>query len=46
VPGAEKLQAQGLPVEIRQLENYGHTLMVGKTLPDAFAWLFQQPRRD
>ncbi len=30
---------QGLPIEKRMLPNFGHTLMVGTSLPDAVAWL-------
>lgn len=36
---AEKTIAKGLPLEFREMKNYGHTLMVGVALPDAVAWL-------
>ena len=41
--GAERAAARGLPVEFRLQKNYGHTLMVGKVLPEVVAWLL--PKR-
>jgi predicted esterase len=38
-PAADAALARGLPLEIRVIENYGHTLVVGHVLPDAIAWL-------
>jgi predicted esterase len=38
-PGAEAANAAGLPVIYRERENYGHTLIVGTTLPEALDWL-------
>ena len=37
---AKAAQEQGLPVEYKLMENYGHTLVVGDVLPDVIAWLF------
>lgn len=34
-------QADGLPVELSYVANYGHTMMVAASLPDAVAWLLQ-----
>jgi len=34
--------AAGLPVEYRQLDDYGHTLIVDKILPDAVTWLLDR----
>lgn len=39
--GARQAAADGLPVELRVMQNYGHTLMVGPALPDAVAWLVE-----
>lgn len=36
-------RAQGLNVEYRQVDHYGHTLVVGKVLPEAFEWLLGKP---
>ena len=41
--GAERAAARGLPVEFRLQKNYGHTLMVGKVLPEVVEWLL--PKR-
>lgn len=41
-PGADAAKAAGLPVLYRERENYGHTLIVGTTLPEALDWLLQQ----
>lgn len=41
--GAERAAAAGLPVEFRLLKNYGHTLMVGRVLPEVVEWLL--PKR-
>lgn len=40
--GASAASAAGLSVEYRQVEDYGHTLMVDKVLPDAVQWLLNQ----
>lgn len=42
--GTKKAQEAGLPIELRTLDDYGHTLMVGKSLPDAWAWLMAHSR--
>lgn len=31
-----------LPVEAREMQDWGHTLMVGPALPQAFEWMMQQ----
>ncbi len=33
--------ADGKPVEYREVKNYGHTLVVGRALPEVVEWLFQ-----
>lgn len=40
--GAAAASSAGLPVEYRQVEDYGHTLMVDKVLPDAVSWLLSE----
>lgn len=37
--GAQKAIAAGLPIEFREMKDYGHTLMVGTALGDAIPWL-------
>jgi predicted esterase len=37
--GAQKAIAAGLPIEFREMKEYGHTLMVGTALSDAIPWL-------
>ena len=37
--GAQKAIAAGLPIEFREMKEYGHTLMVGTALGDAIPWL-------
>lgn len=37
--GAQKAIAAGLPIEFREMKEYGHTLMVGPALGDAIPWL-------
>ncbi|MBY0261201.1 MAG: hypothetical protein K2Q20_02590, partial [Phycisphaerales bacterium] len=39
-------RTQGLNVEYRQVDHYGHTLVVGKVLPEAFEWLLGKPEGD
>lgn len=36
---ADSASASGLPVEYRQLDDYGHTLIVERVLTDAVSWL-------
>ena len=36
---ADAAAKKGLPVEFRLVRDYGHTLVVGYVLPDAFDWL-------
>lgn len=43
---AQIAQRQGLPVEFRQVDHYGHTLVVGKVLPEAFEWLMGGPKAE
>lgn len=33
--------ADGKPVEYREVKNYGHTLVVGRVLPEVIDWMFQ-----
>jgi predicted esterase len=40
--GADKAIAAGQPVEFRLLPDQGHTLMVGKFLPEAVQWLLER----
>jgi len=40
--GAEKAIAAGQPVEFRLLKDQGHTLMVGRVLPEAVQWLLER----
>ena len=42
---ARSARESRLPVEFRQLEGYGHTLMVGDELPAALEWLLTHRRR-
>src|SRR5262249_36638302 len=39
---AEKALRGGLPIEIREMPAYGHTLAVGAALPDAIEWLLNR----
>jgi predicted esterase len=41
---AEASRAAGRAVEYRELANEGHTLMVGRALPEAVAWLLARQR--
>lgn len=41
---ADATAAAGRTSEYRELANEGHTLMVGRAVPDAIAWLFQHTR--
>lgn len=41
---AKAAQDAGLPVESITIPNYGHTLVVGKALPDAVDWLLTHKR--
>ncbi|MBL9123829.1 MAG: hypothetical protein JNG90_09370 [Planctomycetaceae bacterium] len=41
ISAAEKAQHAGLPVELRRMPGFGHTLVVGSTLPEAVAWLLE-----
>jgi predicted esterase len=38
---AQRAKSQGLPVELREMSGFGHTLSVGIVLPDAVEWLLQ-----
>lgn len=38
--------AAGLPIEVRVIEGYGHTLLVGAQLPAALDWLLARSRPD
>ncbi len=39
---AERGMARGLPVEFREIDDYGHTLLVGRVLEEAIDWMFAQ----
>jgi len=39
---AAQAQAAGLPVECREIRDYGHTLVVGHVLPEVVDWLLRQ----
>lgn len=41
---AEATRAAGRTMEYRELPSEGHTLIVGRVLPDAIAWLFTHSR--
>lgn len=43
--GAQRAIEAGLPIEFRQADNYGHTLMVGAVLPEAIDWLLAHPKQ-
>jgi dienelactone hydrolase len=38
-PGAQKAIDEGLPVEYKLVENYGHTLVVGDIMHETIEWL-------
>lgn len=42
-PGAKKAIEEGLPIEYRLKENYGHTVLVGAVLPEVIDWLLTRP---
>lgn len=39
---AQIARRQGLDVEYRQIDHFGHTLVVGRVLPEAFNWLLNK----
>ena len=43
--GAQRAIEAGLPIEFRQADHYGHTLMVGAVLPEAIDWLLAHPKQ-
>lgn len=43
--GAKKAIDAGLPVELRTMQGYGHTLMVGDALAAAVPWLLEHERK-
>jgi predicted esterase len=43
-PLFKKSRAAGYPVEFRLIENFGHTLLVAKVLPDVLDWLLGPSR--
>jgi predicted esterase len=43
-PMAQQAIDAGMPVEFRQKEHFGHTLMVGAVLPEAINWLLEHRR--
>jgi predicted esterase len=43
IASAEQAKGFGLPVECREIKDYGHTLVVGHILPDVVEWLLSQP---
>lgn len=42
-PGAKKAMEEGLPIEYRLKEAYGHTVLVGAVLPEVIDWLLARP---
>lgn len=44
--GAKKASEAGLPVELRTMQGYAHTLMVGDALADAVPWLMEHQKKD
>jgi len=40
--GTDEAATAGLAVEYRELEDYGHTLLVDRVLPEAVEWLLQR----
>lgn len=40
-PFIQAAVADGKPVEYREVKNYGHTLVVGRVLPEVLDWMFQ-----
>jgi len=44
VPEAERAAQAGKRVQIRRVKDYGHTLLVGATLPELIDWLQQHTR--
>lgn len=45
IASAEQAKGFGLPVECREIKDYGHTLVVGHVLPEVVEWLLRQPPR-
>ncbi|MBU6413798.1 MAG: dienelactone hydrolase family protein [Planctomycetes bacterium] len=41
----EAAKTNALPIEAREMQNWGHTLMVGPALPQAFEWMMEQKPR-
>lgn len=43
IAAADQAKGYGLPVDCREIKDYGHTLVVGYVLPEVVDWLLQQP---
>ncbi len=43
IASGEQAKGFGLPVECREIKDYGHTLVVGHVLPEVVEWLLSQP---
>lgn len=43
IASAEQAKGFGLPVECREIKDYGHTLVVGHVLPEVVEWLLKHP---
>jgi predicted esterase len=41
----ERARDKGLPIELRDIQHYGHTLIVGHVLPEVVAWLLAREQR-
>ena len=41
-PAVEEAQEAGMPITLREVDNYGHTLVVGAMLPEVVEWLLGQ----
>lgn len=41
-PGIQSAIGKGLPVELREKPDLGHTILVGESLPDGVAFLMQK----
>lgn len=42
IAAADQAKGFGLPVECREIKDYGHTLVVGHVLPEVVEWLLEQ----
>ncbi|MBX3407688.1 MAG: alpha/beta fold hydrolase [Phycisphaeraceae bacterium] len=44
IDNAERAAAAGVKVEVREIKDYGHTLVVGHVLPEVIEWLLNHTR--